>query len=83
MEGNELDNENENSMKLFDGISPIWALLLIAGVRFSEHSKNKSMEKCCENCVHAQMTDIDGLIDCKKDGRSKDYNMVCDEYEER
>ena len=41
------------------------------------------MEKCCENCIHAKETDIDGLIDCEKDGRSKDCDMICDEYEER
>ena len=41
------------------------------------------MEKCCENCIHAKETGIDGLIDCEKDGRSKDCDMVCDEYEER
>ena len=38
------------------------------------------MDKCCENCAYAQETDIDGLIDCEKDGRSKDSDMICDEY---
>ena len=38
-------------------------------------------KECCENCIHGIKTDIDGLIDCKHDGRSKDCDLVCDEYE--
>lgn len=37
-------------------------------------------ENCCENCRYARKTDIDGLIDCEKDGRSKDADMVCEDY---
>ena len=36
--------------------------------------------KCCETCTHAHPTDIDGLIDCDVDGRSKDDDMVCDKF---
>lgn len=35
----------------------------------------------CENCAYAQPTDIDGLIDCDVDGRSKDDDMFCDAFE--
>ena len=38
------------------------------------------MEKHCENCKYAEQTDIDGLIDCKKDGHSKDCDMVCEQF---
>ena len=40
-------------------------------------------ENCCENCRYARKTDIDGLIDCEKDGRSKDADMVCEDYKNR
>ena len=40
------------------------------------------MERC-ETCTHAHPTDIDGLIDCELDGRSKDDDMVCDEWSQR
>lgn len=36
--------------------------------------------KYCENCKYAEQTDIDGLIDCKKDGHSKDSDMVCEQF---
>lgn len=42
------------------------------------------MDNCCENCVHAMfVADIDGLIDCEPDGRSRDCDMVCDDYKKR
>lgn len=34
-------------------------------------------DACCENCFFAEETDIDGLIDCAIDGRSRDTDMVC------
>ncbi len=34
----------------------------------------------CENCIYAIETDIDGLIDCQIDGRSKDVDMACDRF---
>lgn len=34
----------------------------------------------CEKCIYAIETDIDGLIDCQIDGRSKDVDMVCDRF---
>ena len=37
-------------------------------------------KECCENCIHGIKTDIDNLIDCEHDGRSKDCDLVCDEY---
>ena len=40
-------------------------------------------ENCCENCRYARKTDIDGLIECEKDGRSKDAEMVCEDYKNR
>lgn len=40
------------------------------------------MDKCCENCGHADNTDT--VLYCeKRNGRIVDEDMVCDEYEER
>lgn len=59
---------------------------MIEAINFLEEQKEKKceiVEKCCENCIHAKETDIDGLIDCEKDGRSKDCDMVCNEYKHK
>lgn len=48
-------------------------------VRF--HNANEAKSICCNNCLFAESTEIDGLIDCKLDGRSKDADMFCDKYE--
>lgn len=59
---------------------------MIEAINFLEEQKEKKceiVEECCENCINAKETDIDGLIDCKKDGRSKDCDMVCDEYKHK
>lgn len=38
---------------------------------------SKADDACCENCFFAQGTDVDGLIYCERDERSKDCDMVC------
>ena len=39
------------------------------------------LKKCCENCKFAKhIIDIDGLVDCQRDGHTKDNDMVCDKY---
>lgn len=43
--------------------------------------REKTGEACCENCIHGIKTDIDGLIYYEHDGRGKDWDLVCDEYE--
>ena len=43
--------------------------------------RQKTGEACCENCIHGIKTDIDGMIDCEHDNRSKDWDLVCDWYE--
>ena len=39
---------------------------------------NKTADTCCENCMYAQKTDIDGLIYCTREGHSKDFDMICE-----
>lgn len=45
------------------------------------HNANEDVEQSCENCFYAEQTDINGLIDCLRDGRSKDTDMVCEHWE--
>ena len=33
--------------------------------------------RTCENCPYAEKTDIDGLVICTIDNRSKDVEMEC------
>lgn len=37
----------------------------------------KNEIRTCENCPYAEETDIDGLIICTIDNRSKDVEMEC------
>ena len=34
-----------------------------------------------ENCIHAEQTDIPGLVVCQIDGHSKDDDMICEKHE--
>ena len=43
-------------------------------------AKNALRMLSCENCRYAEPTDIDGLIYCKKDGHTKDEDMVCEKF---
>ena len=36
--------------------------------------------KMCADCDHAEKTDIDGLVCCKFDRRTKDDDMNCGMY---
>ena len=42
---------------------------------------SKTDGACCENCLFATKTEIDGLIDCSVDGHSKDDDMVCEHWQ--
>ena len=41
---------------------------------------SKVDDACCENCFFASATDIDGLVYCHIDERSKDDDMICDHW---
>lgn len=45
-------------------------------------NENKPDDACCGNCFYATDTDIDGLVDCNIDGRSKDADTApCDHWD--
>ena len=46
-----------------------------------QHNANGQHNVCCDNCMFAKQTDIDGLVDCTIDGHSKDTDMSCEKFE--
>lgn len=48
--------------------------------QFARYFKTLKMDRC-ENCSHAVKDEIDGLYTCEVDGRSKDFDMVCEHYQ--
>ena len=45
------------------------------------HNANEPKNVCCDNCLFANPTDVNGLLECQVDGRSKDADMSCDKFE--
>lgn len=41
---------------------------------------SKIDDACCENCFYASTTDIDGLVYCDLDARTKDDDMLCNHW---
>ena len=47
------------------------------------HNANEPVEQICENCFFATETDVDGLMYCHNDERTKDCDMSCKQFEKR